>query len=116
MSSVPKSLLEAAKIDGASDFRILVRIVVPLIRPVLVALAIFTFLNAWNDFLWPLITLSSDEAKTVTLAVAQLSGKFLTQYGMVMAGSVVAFTVPFLVYCFMQKSFVQGIALSGIKG
>lgn len=116
MYSIPKSLLDAAKIDGASDFRIFLTIVVPLIKSVIVALTVFTFLTTWNDFMWPLISLTSDDTRTVTLAVSQMTGAFETQYGMVMAGTTIAFLVPFLVYVFLQRQFVEGVTSSGIKG
>ncbi|EEH63590.1 ABC transporter, permease protein [Gleimia coleocanis DSM 15436] len=116
MYSIPPSLVEAARIDGATDFQIFVRIILPLIRSVLVALTVFTFLTTWNDFLWPLVSLQSDTTQTVTLAVSQLKGSFSTQYGMVMAGTTIAFMVPFLVYAFMQRQFVEGVTSSGVKG
>lgn len=74
MYSIPPSLLDAARIDGASDFRIFLTIILPLIRSVLVALTVFTFLTTWNDFMWPLISLTSDDTRTVTLAVSQMTG------------------------------------------
>lgn len=116
MMSIPSSLIEAARIDGASDFRIFLTIVLPLVKSVLIALTVFTFLTTWNDFLWPLVSLGSDQYRTVTLAVAQLQGAFETQYGLVMAATTIAFLVPFLVYVFMQRKFVEGVTASGIKG
>ncbi|GAB77969.1 carbohydrate ABC transporter membrane protein 2, CUT1 family [Austwickia chelonae] len=116
MVSIPVSLFEAARIDGASDRQIFVSIVLPIIRPVLVTLTVFTFLTTWNDFLWPLVSVNDDSMRTVTLAVAQLKGSFETQYGMVMAGTTIAFTVPFLVYVLLQKAFVEGVASTGVKG
>lgn len=116
MVSIPPSLLEAARIDGASEIRIFWSIIVPIIRPVIVALTVFTFLTTWNDFLWPLISLQSGDSSTITLAVSQLKGAFQAQYGMVMAGTTIAFMVPFLVYVFLQRQFVQGVTASGVKG
>ncbi len=116
MYSIPSSLLDAAKIDGASDFRVFRAIILPLIRSVLVALTVFTFLTTWNDFMWPLISLTSDDTRTVTLAVSQMTGAFEVQYGMVMAGTTIAFLVPFLAYVFLQRQFVEGVTSSGIKG
>lgn len=116
MYSIPPSLLEAARIDGASDLRVFLTIILPLIKSVLVALTVFTFLTTWNDFMWPLISLTSDQTRTVTLAVSQMTGAFETQYGMVMAGTTIAFLVPFLVYVFLQRQFVEGVTSSGIKG
>lgn len=116
MVGIPSSLLEAARIDGASDFKIFLVIVLPLIRSVLLSLTVFTFLTTWNDFLWPLVSIASDQNRTVTLAVAQLHGSFKTQYGMVMAGTTIAFAVPFLVYVILQRHFVEGVTASGVKG
>lgn len=116
MISIPDSLMEAARIDGASDWRIFVSIILPIIKPVLITLTVFTFLTTWNDFLWPLVSINDDSMRTVTLAVSQLKGAFETQYGMVMAGTTVAFLVPFLLYIFLQKSFVEGATSSGVKG
>lgn len=116
MLGIPDDLIEAARIDGARDLRIFVSIVLPLIRPVLIALTVFTFLSVWNDFLWPLVSISNDQMQTVTLAVANLQGNFVTRYGLVMAGATVAFAVPLLVYVVLQRSFVEGVASVGIKG
>ncbi|MGO1489074.1 MAG: carbohydrate ABC transporter permease [Arachnia sp.] len=116
MLGVPPSLIEAARIDGASDLVIFLRIVVPVIKPVLIALTVFTFLTTWNDFMWPLISIQETSMQTVTLAVSRLRGSFATQYGLVMAGATVAFLVPFLVYVFLQRRFVEGVTGSGVKG
>ena len=114
--SVALQKLEAARIDGACDFKIFLVIVLPLIRSVLISLTVFTFLTTWDDFLWPLVSIASDQNRTVTLAVAQLHGSFKTQYGMVMAGTTIAFAVPFLVYVILQRHFVEGVTASGVKG
>lgn len=116
MLGIPNSLIEAARIDGASDWRIFRSIIVPLSTPVLTALTVFTFLATWNDFLWPLVSLTSDQRQTVTLAISKLSGAFLTEYGLVMAGTTIAFMVPFILYVVLQKQFVEGVASTGIKG
>lgn len=116
MDGIPDEILEAARIDGASDLRIFVSIVVPLIRPVLVALTVFTFLTTWNDFLWPLVSITDTSMQTITLAAARLQGQFVTDYGLVMAGATVAFIVPLVMYIVLQRQFVQGITSSGIKG
>lgn len=116
MESVPNDLLEAADIDGCSEGRTFVSIVIPLIKAVLVSLTIFTFISSWNDFLWPLVTASKQNMKTLTLAVSALKGNYSTNYGLVMAGSTMTFIFPFLLYIVLQKQFVEGIALSGIKG
>ena len=114
--NMPDELLEAARIDGCGENRIFVSIVIPLIKPVLLSLVIFTFISSWSGFLWPLIVLTKPEMKTLTLALSALQGNYSTNYGLVMAGSAVTFLPPFLLYIVLQKQFVQGIALSGIKG
>ena len=116
MVSVPDDLIEAARIDGCSEVGIFVRIVLPLVKPVLISLTIFTFITSWNDFLWPLVIVTKPEMKTLTLALAALLGSYSTNYGLVMAGSTLAFLPPFILYVLLQKEFVEGIALSGIKG
>lgn len=116
MENVPDDLLEAARIDGSGEVRIFTTIVLPLIKPVLISLTIFTFISCWNDFLWPLVISTKPEIHTLTLAVSALKGNYSTNYGLVMAGSTLTFIFPFLLYIILQKQFVEGIALSGIKG
>ena len=116
MFGVPDELLESAKIDGASEPKIFINIVMPLIQAVLISLTIFTFITVWNDFLWPLVIASKPEMHTITLAISVLRGNYLSNYGLVMAGSTLAFLPPFILYLILQKQFVEGIALSGIKG
>lgn len=116
MMNVPDDLLEAARIDGCSENRLFLRIVIPLIKPVIISLTVFTFITSWNDFLWPLVTCTNQNMQTLTLAISALKGNYSTNYGLVMAGSVLAFLPPFVLYIFLQKQFVEGIALSGVKG
>lgn len=116
MLGIPDDMLEAAKIDGCSETRMFLNIVVPLIKTVIISLTIFTFITCWNDFLWPLITITEEKKKPLTLVISALKGNYSTNYGLVMAGLVLAFLPPFLLYVVLQKEFVQGIALSGIKG
>ncbi len=116
MYEFPDELLEAAKIDGAGESRVFLGIVIPLIKPVLISLTVFTFISAWNNFLWPLVVASSDEMQTLTVALSLLKGHYTTNYGLVMAGAVISFVFPFTLYVCLQKQFVEGIALSGIKG
>lgn len=116
MGSVPDALLEAAEIDGASEPYKFTNIVVPLIMPALVSLTVFTFISSWNNFLWPLVICTDSSMHTLTVALSLLKGRFETNYGLVMAGSTMTFLFPFLLYLFLQKQFVEGIALSGIKG
>ncbi|MCC6703650.1 MAG: carbohydrate ABC transporter permease [Thermomicrobiales bacterium] len=114
---IPGELFDAAKLDGAGDFRTFITIALPLMRPVLSALAIFTFLGAFNGYLWPLVVLNNPDLYTLPLVLAGLSGASGTvNYEAVMAGSVIS-TIPMLiVYLLFQRNFVRGVALSGIKG
>lgn len=116
MDSFPDDLLEAARIDGCGENRIFVTIVVPLLKSVLVSLVIFTFISSWNNFLWPLVIASKPNVQTLTVALSTLKSLYSTNYGLVMAGSTLAFLPPFILYIVLQKQFVEGIALSGIKG
>ena len=116
MKGLPDDLLEAADIDGCGEVRKFVTVVLPLIKPALISLTIFTFISAWGSLLWPLVTASGDMT-TVTTAVANMkSNNHKTNYGAMMAASTIAFMPPFVLYLFLQKQFVEGIALSGIKG
>jgi ABC-type sugar transport system permease subunit len=119
--NIPLELEEAATIDGASRLGILIRVVLPLSRPALTAVAIFMFILSWNDFMWPLIVTNSDATRTLPVGLAAslggtVGGQGISYYGMSMAGSVLA-TIPALaIFLFLQRYFVQGIALTGLKG
>ena len=116
IDTVPDELLEAAKVDGCPEYRIFIQIVIPLIKPVLISLVVFTFVTSWNDFLWPLVSTSNSDMYTLTVALSLLKTQYQTNYGLIMAGATVSFLFPFIMYVFLQKQFVEGIALSGIKG
>ena len=114
--SLPKELEEAAIVDGCGRFRIFGQIMLPLVKPGIVALAIFTIKFAWNDFMWPLIVNTSMEKMTLGPALSTLQGQYTTEYPMQMAGAVLA-VVPLVVIFFLfQKQFIEGVAQSGIKG
>ena len=117
--TIPKELDEAATIDGASKFRIFWQIILPLAKPALTVLAIFTVLYVWNDFVWPLIMLRNDNLKTLTLGLAQFGGpgyQAYTDWPLVMAAAALS-TVPLLlIFLFTQRFFIRGIALTGIAG
>lgn len=114
--SVPNDFIEAAQIDGCSELRIYTRVVLPMVRPARITLAIFTFNSAWNPLLWPLIATTKEQMNTLTVATSSLTSYFSTNYGPEMAAATLSFLVPFVLYCFMQKQFVEGIALGGVKG
>jgi lactose/L-arabinose transport system permease protein len=113
--SVPMSLLEAARIDGASEFRIFFRIAIPLVLPAMAALAIVLFLTSWNDYLWPLLVLSDREMQTAPVALGSLIGLTRVSWGGIMVGAVMT-TLPFLVlFLFLQRYFIAGITAGGVK-
>jgi multiple sugar transport system permease protein len=116
MMSVPDELLDAARIDGASEFAVYARIMLPLCRPVLAATAIFTFMAAWEDFLWPLIIMSDPQKFTAPLGLALFVQKNQTDWGLLLAGSVIATLPMVIIFVIFQRQFVQGIAMSGLKG
>ena len=114
--SIPGEMLEAARIDGASEAKTFLRIVVPLVKPGVGALAIFTFINSWNDYFMQLIMLSSTSNLTISLGIAQLQAELSTDYGLIMAGAALA-AVPILtVFIIFQKYFTQGITMGAVKG
>lgn len=116
MQGVPNELIEAAEIDGSGELRTFATIVLPLTQPALITLTVFTFTSSWNNFLWPLIITTRSNMFTLTVAMSTLSSMNDTNYGLVMAGATLTFVFPFLLYVFLQKQFVEGIALGGVKG
>jgi multiple sugar transport system permease protein len=113
--SIPDSLLEAARIDGAGDFRIYWSLILPLCKPILVTLAIFTFMGTWNDFLWPLIVMTDDSMYTLPVALANLSGEHVQDTELMMAGSVMTVLPVLLVFMVLQKYYISGIMAGGVK-
>jgi multiple sugar transport system permease protein len=116
MQSIPDSLLDAARIDGASELRIFWQVVLPLCRPALAAMGIFTFTAAWEDFFWPLIIVSDPDLYTAPLGLALFVVKNRTSWDVLMAGSVIATLPMIVVFSIFQRQFIQGIALTGVKG
>jgi multiple sugar transport system permease protein len=112
---IPDSLLEAARMDGASEVRIYWKIVLPLLTPILVTLALFTFLASWNDFLWPLIILTDDDRYTLPVALASLSREHVQDNELMMAGSVVTIVPVLLLFLVLQRYYIEGIMLGGVK-
>jgi multiple sugar transport system permease protein len=113
--SVPDEVLEAARLDGAGEFRIYWKIVLPLLRPILVTLALFTFLGSWNDFLWPLVVLSDGSRHTLPVALANLSGEHIQDTELMMAGAVLTVLPVLLLFLLLQRYYVRGIMLGGVK-
>jgi multiple sugar transport system permease protein len=114
---IPSDLYDAAKIDGSSDFAIYRNIVLPLTKPLLSVLAIFTFLGTFNSYLWPLVVLNDESKLVLPLILTRMANRFGgTDYQAVMAGSVLVSLPPLIVFLIFQRNFVQGIALTGLKG
>lgn len=114
--SVPDELCEAARIDGLSEYGIWRRIMLPLSKPALSTLVIFTFVNTWNDFLGPLIYLTDTKLKTLQLGLRMFITQYSSDYNLIMAASVVALVPVLIVFLSLQKYFVQGVASAGLKG
>lgn len=113
---IPNELCEAARIDGLSEYGIWFRIMLPNAKPALTTLAIFTFVNTWNDFLGPLIYLTETRLKTIQIGLRMFSTQYTSDYALIMAASVVALIPLLIIFLSMQKQFVQGVVTSGIKG
>lgn len=109
MKAFPKDIIQAARVDGAGEFRIFWSIVVPSMKSTFAAAAIFAFMNSWNAYLWPLIVLQTDNKKTMTLLISTMSSAYFPQYGQIMAAIVIATLPMILVFFTLQKYFVQGI-------
>jgi len=115
MNQVPRELDEAATLDGANHFRIFFGIMLPNIGPALATLTVFAFMGNWNSFLWPLVVLRSPELQTLPIALAGLQGQYISDWDVIMAGSVVSVIPMLALYIFAQKYVIQGVASSGIK-
>ncbi|MFT4196689.1 MAG: carbohydrate ABC transporter permease [Pseudoxanthomonas sp.] len=113
---IPDEMLEAARIDGAGELRIFFRIVLPMLKPVLVTLAIFTFMGAWNDFMWPLIVLTDQDHYTLPVALASLSREHVMDVELMMAGAVVTVLPVLLLFLALQRYYIQGLLLGSVKG
>ena len=114
--SIPDDLLDAARVDGAGEYRIFWNIVIPVIQPILVTLAVFTFLSAWNDFMWPLIVLSDDAKYTLPVALASLSGEHVQDTGLMMAGSVLTVLPVVALFIVLQRAYIRGVMMGSVKG
>ncbi|HEX3601155.1 MAG TPA: carbohydrate ABC transporter permease [Lacipirellulaceae bacterium] len=113
--TVPDALLDAARMDGASEWRIYRSVVLPLLRPILVTLGVFTFMATWNDFMWPLVALIDGDMRTLPVALAVLSGEHVQDTELMMAGSVVTLLPVLLLFLLVQRYYVAGIVAGSIK-
>ena len=114
--SVPNELCEAARIDGMNEYQIWAKIMLPLSKPALSTLTIFTFVTTWNDFLGPMIYLTKTELKTIQIGLRMFISQYSAEYGLIMAASVVALIPVLIVFLALQRFFVEGVASTGLKG
>lgn len=114
--TIPTEILEAARVDGAGELRTFITVVLPMIKPGIGALAIFTFVNTWNDYFLQLVMLTSEQNWTLPLGIARLQGEMSTDFGLIMAGAALAAVPIVVVFIAFQKYFTQGIAMGAVKG
>lgn len=115
MLTIPDELLEAARIDGAGEFRVFLSVVLPLCRPALAVVAIFSVVWRWNDFLWPLVVAQSESVYTLPVALARFAGQQVVPFNLILAMSVVSMVPVIVVFLFAQKQIVKGIATTGLR-
>lgn len=116
MRSIPNDYMEAARIDGAGIFRIYARVIMPLTKSAIATLTVTTFMESWNDYLWPLLMLSDKNKMTLTLALNSLNGQYGTEYNLLMAGSLISMIPIIMIYACAQKYFQAGLMSGGVKG
>ena len=116
MRTIPNDFLDAARIDGANVFQVFVRVALPLCIPSLATLSITTFMESWNDYLWPLLMLSDKDKMTLPIALSTLNGQYATEYNVLMAGSLISMIPIIIIYVIAQKQFKYGMMAGGIKG
>jgi len=113
--TIPNELIEAARMDGAGEFRTFFSIVLPVLKPVLVTLAVFSFLGSWNDFMWPLIVLNDGDLYTLPVALASLSREHVQDTELMMAGAVVTVLPVLLLFLALQRYYMQGLLMGSVK-
>jgi len=114
--SIPDELIEAARVDGAGELVIFTRVIVPLLRPIIVTLAVFSFLASWNDFMWPLIVLTDESHHTLPVALASLSREHVQDNELMMAGSVVTVLPVLALFLALQRHYIEGLLAGSVKG
>ncbi|MEG1407570.1 MAG: carbohydrate ABC transporter permease, partial [Ruthenibacterium sp.] len=112
IKGLPDSLMESARLDGCGEFKILHKIVIPLVKPALSALAIFISLQVWNDFLWPFLVMNSDKNYTIPVGLALFKGRYYTDYAKQLTGAAITILPILALYLCLQKQFIEGIAMS----
>jgi ABC-type glycerol-3-phosphate transport system permease component len=115
ISTLPEGLVEAARLDGASEWKIFTRIVLPLIKPAIVVLGIFTFMYQWVNFLWPLVSTTTDSMKTLTVGIASIQGQFVTNWGVISAAAVMTMIPVTIIFLIFQRWFVQASMAGALK-
>ena len=116
MRSIPNDYLDAARVDGAGIFSVCARIALPMCAPTLATLAVTTFMESWNDYLWPLLMLTDRNKMTLPIALSTLNGQYNTEYNVLMAGSLISMIPIIIIYLCAQKQFKNGLMAGGIKG
>jgi multiple sugar transport system permease protein len=116
IQTLPTELIDAARIDGASEIGVFRYVIFPLSRPAIAALAIFTFVRSWNDFLWPVIALNKPQNYTLTVGVANLQGEFMTDWGIIFSGAALAALPMIVFFLLFQKYFLDGVRMGALKG
>ena len=116
ISAIPDDLIDAARLDGASEFGIYWQLIRPQLGPAMGALGIFTFLASWNDYLWPLIAINDQDKMTLPLALAFFNSSHATRYDLVMAAAVLIIMPVIIAFLFFQRQFINALVLSGMKG
>jgi multiple sugar transport system permease protein len=116
IAELPFELVEAARAEGVGEWKILIHIIVPLVRPALAALAVLQFTFIWNDFFWPLILIQSDELRPITLGLTVLKGQYISSFNLLAAGSLIAALPPVMMFFAMQRHFIAGLTLGASKG
>jgi multiple sugar transport system permease protein len=114
--TIPDEILEAARIDGAGELRIFVSVVLPVLKPIIVTLAVLTFLGSWNDFMWPLIVLTDHDVQTLPVALAALSREHVQDAELMMAGAVITVLPVLLLFLALQRYYVRGLLVGSVKG
>ncbi|MDF9845433.1 MULTISPECIES: carbohydrate ABC transporter permease [unclassified Paenibacillus] len=115
MTTIPIDLLEAARLDGAGEFRIFFQLIVPIVKPVFAVQGILTFIGAWNSFLWPLIIANDERLYTLSVGLSLLKGQYGTEFGLQMAGAAFMVIPIIIIFIFFQKHIIEGYTISGIK-
>ena len=114
--SLPRELEEAAFVDGAGHLRVFFRLVLPLSKPAIATVAVFSFMGSWNNFLWPLVVINNPDLMTLPLGLASMSSRFVTDWNLLLAGATISILPIVALFVFAQRYVLQGVSMSGIKG